>query len=139
METNLPALLGLQCFEVCLGIEFRAQMNDDVILNEEKKNLSPLKLLNCISGSFARPQKQQHFSAEMPPVTLTHTHTHSPSICSYDRILPLRSAAVQAGRRKVWSQGCQVSSNRRKEGRKGGRMSPFSLCRQKLFCTNVDK
>lgn len=68
METNLPDLLGPQCFEVCLGIEFWVQMNDDAISNEgEKKNLWPLKHL----WQLAHPIMAAPFSAEVPPVTRT--------------------------------------------------------------------
>lgn len=68
METNLPASLGLQYFEVCLGIEFWVQMNDDVILNVGK-NLPPVasEAAKLHLWQLRRPQEQLHFLQKCLP------------------------------------------------------------------------
>lgn len=71
METNLPALLGFQYFEVCLGIEFRVQMNDDVILNVEKKPVAS-EAAKLRLRQLTRPKKQLHFLQKCLP-SLTHS------------------------------------------------------------------
>lgn len=75
METNLPDLLGPQCFEACLGIEFRVQMNDDADEGGENpvaSEAAELHLWQLMLASKAAP-----FSAQVPPLTrslLPHLH-----------------------------------------------------------------